>query len=142
MVSCPWLPPARFKAPREWPPAWMASHEATGRSTQLNALLDPGGGGTGTSADALSPFVVRKHRLIFCATPKVASTSWLQLLRRMEDSPGLAAGRSRRWNEDPYFCSSEGGDGCRIGGLTQLKHLPSTPTRSKPSSERRWSGSR
>jgi len=80
----------------------------------MSALLGTGTG-RGTSDDFSMPFIVPEHRLIFCATPKVASEAWLRLLRRMAGFSNWRAG-------GVYFLDKFK----RVGGLQQLRELPHT----------------
>lgn len=52
----------------------------------------------------MAPVVIPKHKLIFCTIPKVGSSGWLKLLRRMEGFPD--------WRFNPYVVN-HGIDGLR-----------------------------
>mmetsp|Transcript_22864 Transcript_22864/g.71009 ORF Transcript_22864/g.71009 Transcript_22864/m.71009 type:complete len:330 (-) Transcript_22864:142-1131(-) len=60
----------------------------------------------------LEPFVVEKHKLVFCKIAKNGSSGWLRLLRRLDGFED--------WELNPYLMELR--EQGRVGGLKQLKH--------------------
>jgi hypothetical protein len=122
-MQCPFRRGAfGLHAPQFPEPQWARDFEQTKPSAMIVRALDSGKTSR-TSADALEPFVVPGHRLLFCTTPKVASSAWLRLLRRMDGQPG--------WTDHPNFIL-----GSCTANLTKVKDYSGTEQEAMLTSKR------